>query len=229
MNNIDRKKLRSLIRESIQSRSIDNKFEIIKLYESNCIEQGIPVEQINEGIMDFAKEMLDKPAFIDSIKKSIIEGVMSELGLDVQNDQVMNLLLANIFEAVDFDDLIKLFGSGKCDALMEVVTEGIIETVTELGSSKILGYLSGMIFSDMSQKFVGPIINSLDAVAQESVNEVVVSLVQGMLQEPLKEIICNAKLTDAISSAGGGLGKIVGGFFGDDGVKSLGKSIMGAL
>jgi len=227
-DSISRKKVRSIIKESIRSKTSKNNLELMRLYESTCMEKGYPQELINEGVMDFAKNIIGNSAFVDSIKRSVIENIMESLGLDVGSDQVMNALFSNIFEAIDFEDIIKMFGSGKCDALMEIVTEGIIETVTELGSSKILGYLSGMIFSDMSNEFINPIIDSLDKVAQESINEVVVGLIQGILQEPLKKIICDAKLTDAISSATGGLGDVAGALFGG-GMGSLGKNIMGAL
>ena len=227
-NNISKTKIRSMIRESINSKKHKTSFKNLKLYEARCMQKGYPQELINEGIMDYAKSIVGNTAFVDSIKRSVIESVMEKLGLDVSNDQVMNVLFSNIFEALDFEDVVKMFGSGKCDALMKIVTEGIIETVTELGSSKILGYLSGMIFSDMSNEFIGPIIDSLDKVAQESINEVVVGLIQGILQEPLKKVICDGNLTDFMSSAGGGLGDIASTLFGGD-MGSLGKNIMGAL
>ena len=134
-----------------------------------------------------------------------------------------------MLEAVNYSEITKYFGSGSCPALMDMLTEAITETVTEMGGEKVISYLATKFLPTGAANMVGDALDSsLANVSQEAINEVVVGLVKGYLQEPMREYVCEGKLMDAVrgmfSGGEGGSGfdfdfsKMLGSAFGGDGL-----------
>jgi len=230
-NDIRRKQIKNLIKEHVKeikvtSRKFNSALRTAKHYEARLIEGGAPQAIINEGVMDIIGGAFNSDAVIDTVKKYIIEGVLNFLGIDGSEHEVLYVLFENILEAIDYTEFMKYFGDNQCEEMMKVVTEASIETVTELGADKILSSLLGNMGGGESGRIVSAISDALGTVAQESLNEVVVSIIQGYLQEPLRELICDTSLTDVLSNIGksvpglssltgdGGVGDFLGGDLG---------------
>lgn len=231
---IKRKQINKLIKEHVKdikrtSNKLNSVLRTAKHYEKRLVEGGASQAVINEGVMDIIGGAFKGDAIIDTVKKYIIEGVLNFLGIDGSSHQILFTLFENILEAIDYTEFMKYFGDNQCEEMMEVVTEASIETVMEVGASEILSALLGEMGDGQSGGMVQAMKNALGTVAQESLNEVVVSIIQGYLQEPLKELICDTSLTDVISNigksvpglssltggdSGGGIGDFLGGDLG---------------
>ena len=179
---------------------------------------------INEGFMDVG---------FDMIKKYLGGKLLSFLGLDESKDPVLFTFFQNVLEAINYTEITKYFGTGSCPALMDMLTEAITETVVEMGGEKIISYLASKFLpSNVSSAVQGALDSSLANVSQESINEVVVGIVKGYLQEPMKEYVCDGKLMDAVTgmfSGGGSKGAGGAGLdFGFD-MSGLGQTALSSL
>ena len=212
-----RKEVRYLIKEELRAYKVVAKKASrlnrkISLYESRSVAMNVSRRRINEGIFDMASKAFGADAVIDTIKKYLTEMILDFLGFD-RNNKVMYTLIQNVLEAIDYTEIMKYFGDNKCSELMDVTTEAITETVVELGADKILSYLAGSLIGDDAESIVDNIARGLTTVSKEALNEVVVEIVKGYLQEPLEELICKGDISDILEKASGSL----------DGLSSLGN------
>jgi uncharacterized membrane protein YheB (UPF0754 family) len=236
-----RRQVRHLIKEELKeikiisehAKRLNNR---IKLYESRAISMNTSRRRINEGIFDMASEAFGSDAVIDTIKKYLTEMILDFLGFD-RNNKVMYTLIQNVLEAIDYTEFMKYFGDNKCGELMDVATEAITETVVELGADKILSYLAGSLISDDAESIVDNIARGLTTVSKEALNEIVVEIVKGYLQEPLEEFVCKGSISDILEKASGSLGGLAnlgdlkglmsGGGMGMSMLSSLGNAMLG--
>lgn len=249
LSNSQRRLIRQLIREEfnrtkIIKENLNNIHEKACLYESRAIRSGMTQEKVNMGIMKIINEeansmnefslgsfgdISSSEVGFDMVKRYLAGMVLGYLGLDEQEDKIIFSLLQNIFEAIDYTQISKFFGdSTRCDEMMRVLTEAITETVTEVGGQEIIKYIAQKALPDAISGTLEGIMDSvLGDVAQESLNQPIVELVQGVLQEPMKKYVCGGQLTDVISNAfnsGGGMGGVfdaIGGIFGSAGIPEV--------
>jgi len=211
-NSVDKQKINRLVEASIKKRVFLNEVGIIKSKRFNQ-------SKINEDIAGIANKLIGSDLVADIVKKFLIEKTLTSLGVDENSNRVMFTIVSNIFEAVDYKEITKYFGEDSCDDMMAVVTEAIIETVTELGSHVILSYVAANFMGENS--FISPeaVAKGLHDISSESLNKVVVGLVQGILQEPLEKIVCQIDMSDVVSKS---TGFDVGGLLGDKQGSDLG-------
>mgnify|MGYP001191952606 CR=1 FL=1 len=245
VSNAQRRQIRKLIREEFKRQellhehiaSVENK---MILFESKAIKKGLTQFQINEGLAQLLIQEGLMDAGFDLIKRYLSSAVLNFLGVNETSDPILHKFFQNVLEAVDYTELAKYFGSNKCDEIMGMLTEAITETVVELGGAKVISYLAGKFLdAGNADKVQGALESSLSAVPAEAINEVVVGLVKGYLQEPMREFVCEGKLMDAIKglfSGGGESGESGGGIFGsllglgkDAAAGGLGKMAMSGL
>ena len=207
----DRMRVRRLVEQKmineimIANRKLEATVNRMRIAENRMIRQGVPREIINEDLMDIAGNLLNIDAVADVVKKYIIEGIMSMLGFSGGPENPIYSFFQNLFEAVDYSEMTKYFGSNNCPAIMELLTEAITETVTEFGAAKILGYfITSQGMTGFAAGIADKVINSLGGVGQEALNEVVVEVVKGLIEGPVEEYICGKSLTDIVSSVTGG-------------------------
>jgi len=235
VSNLQRRKIRKLIREEFQRQKILTEHingvqEKMFIYESKSIKSGLSQEMINEGLMDIINEGFGDVGF-DMIKRYLGTIALSFIGINKTDDPFMFTLLQNVIEAVDYREFTKFFGAEtRCDEMMEVLTEAIVETVTEIGGQKVLMAIAGKFLPDgVAGTVESALDSSLAAVSTEATNEVVVGLVKGYLQEPMREYVCGGKLMDAVKGFFGfGGSSESGGGFGID-LDKIGQTAMGAL
>ena len=195
-------------------------------FERKCLQRGIGQQQINEGLVEIINEGFGDVAF-DMIKRYLGGKILNLLGIDKSKDPILFTFFQNVLEAINYSEITKYFGSGSCPALMDMLTEAITETVTEMGGEKVISYLATKFLPSSASSMVKDALDSsLANVSQESINEVVVGLVKGYLQEPMREYVCEGKLMDAVkgifSGGDGGsgldfdfdIGKMLGSAFG---------------
>jgi hypothetical protein len=225
LSNSQRRQIRQLVREEFRRKQvISEHMSVIHdkalLYESRASASGLTQEQINTGILNIINEesktlnefslggISGSEVAFDMIKKYLAGMVLNYFGLDEQEDSIIFSLLQNIFEAIDYT---------RCDEMMRVLTEAITETVTELGGEALIKYVAGKALPDSISGIVDGVLDSVLAdAAGEGLNQRVVEVVQGVLQEPMREFICNGKLVDILTGGSGGSGGIfdaIGGIF----------------
>jgi hypothetical protein len=74
-----------------------------------------------------------------------------------------------------------------------------------MGGEKVVSYLATKFLPSGAAGMVTDALDSsLANVSQEAINEVVVALVKGYLQEPMREYVCEGKLMDAVKGLFGG-------------------------
>ncbi len=236
VNNAQRRQIRKLIREEFKRQelihehltSVENK---MVLFESRARKKGLTQVQINEGLAELLIQEGLMDAGFDLIKRYLGSAVLNFIGINESTDPILHKFFQNVLEAVDYSELTKYFGSNKCDEIMAMLTEAITETVVEMGGAKVISYLAGKFLdAGNASKVQSALESSLSAVPVEAINEVVVGLVKGYLQEPMREYVCEGKLMDALKGffSGGGEGDEGGGFLG--GLFGLGKdAASGAL
>ena len=197
------KLIRRVIREEFQQRKmlieradlVENK---MNLYESRCRRQGMHQEDINEGLIMIINEGFGDVAF-DMIKRYLGGKLLNFLGISQSEDPILFTFLQNVLEAINYTEITKYFGTGSCEPLMAMLTEAITETVMEMGGEKVISYLAVKFLPSPAASMVTSALDSsLANVSQEAINEVVVALVKGYLQEPLREYVCEGKLVDAV-------------------------------
>jgi len=209
-----RREIRRVIREQIQQRKMlieraDLVESKMNLYEARCLKKGIHQETINEGLIKIINEGFGDVAF-DMIKRYLGGKLLEFLGISKSEDPILFTFFQNVLEAINYSEITKYFGSGSCPALMEMLTEAITETVTEMGGEKVVSYLATKFLPSSAAGMVKDALDSsLANVSQEAINEVVVALVKGYLQEPMREYVCEGKLVDAVKGmfSGGGKGE----------------------
>ena len=231
INENQRRVIRKLIREEFRQRKIlaehvQTVTEKMYLYENNCVRQGISQVRINEGLVDIINEGFGDAAF-DMIKRYLADKLLGFLGITKSEDPVLFTFFQNVLEAINYSEITSYFGSGSCPALMDMLTEAITETVTEMGGEKVVTYLATKFLpSSIADNVKSALDSSLANVSQESINEVVVGLVKGYMQEPMREFICEGKLMDAVKGLFGSDGESAEGSFD---VGDLSKSALGSL
>jgi len=223
--------IRKLIREEFRQRRILTEHvqtvtEKMYLYENNCIRQGVNQARINEGLVDIINENFGDAAF-DMVKRYLAEKLLGFLGISKSEDPILFTFFQNVLEAINYSEITSYFGSGSCPALMDMLTEAITETVTEMGGEKVISYLATKFLPTGAAGMVTDALDSsLANVSQEAINEVVVALVKGYLQEPMREYVCEGKLMDAVKGLFGSGGESGEGSFD---LGDLGKSALGSL
>jgi len=223
--------IRKLIREEFRQRRILTEHvqtvtEKMYLYENNCIRQGVNQARINEGLVDIINESFGEVAF-DMVKRYLAEKLLGFLGISRSKDPILFTFFQNVLEAINYSEITSYFGSGSCPALMDMLTEAITETVTEMGGEKVISYLATKFLPSGAAGMVTDALDSsLANVSQEAINEVVVALVKGYLQEPMREYVCEGKLMDAVKGLFGSGGESGEGSFD---LGDLGKSALGSL
>ena len=209
MTRSDRMKIRRLVeRKTIQEiaeakRRIETTAYQMRIAEARMIKRGVPRSRINEGLMDIASNLLNVDAIADVVKKYIINSIMNMLGFSGGPGDPIYSFFQNLFEAVDYSELTKYFGEDNCGAVMDLLTEAITETVTEYGSAKLLSYfVTSQGLTGFAGSVADTVLNSLGGIGQETLNEVVVEVVKGLLEEPVREYICGKSLSDIIGIDG---------------------------
>jgi hypothetical protein len=219
---------------AISNKRLVHAVDKMKFTEAKMTRQGMPRYSINEGLMDIASSLLNVDAVADVVKKYIIGGIMSMIGFEGGPENPVYGFFENLFEAVDYSELTKYFGDNNCLAIMDLLTEAITETVTEYGAAKILSYfITSQGASGFAAGIADKVINSLGGVGQEALNEVVVEVVKGLIEEPVRKYICDKSLTDILGDYGngttGGLSDILNlGNKGGNFLKDLGGIMGGA-
>jgi hypothetical protein len=219
ISNSQRRVIRKLIREEFHQRSlliehaslVESK---MYRYEQKCLRRGMSQEKINEGLVEILNEGFGDVGF-DMIKRYLAGKLLNFLGVSQSEDPILFTFFQNVLEAINYSEITKYFGSGSCPQLMDMLTEAITETVTEMGGEKVITYLATKFLPSGAAGMVTDALDSsLANVSQEAINEVVVGLVKGYLQEPMREYVCEGKLMDAIKGMfSGGDGKDAGGLF----------------
>ena len=203
VSNSQRRLIRQIIREEFHQRKVlvehANLVESkMYRYEQRCRQQGMMQEQINEGLVAIINEGFGDVAF-DMIKRYLAGKLLEFLGISQSEDPILFTFFQNVLEAINYSEITKYFGSGSCPALMDMLTEAITETVTEMGGEKVVSYLATKFLPSGAASMVTDALDSsLADVSQEAINEVVVALVKGYLQEPMREYVCEGKLMDAV-------------------------------
>mgnify|MGYP003116494793 CR=1 FL=1 len=201
--NSQRRVIRQIIREEFHQRKVlvehANLVESkMYRYEQRCRQQGMMQEQINEGLVVILNEGFGDVGF-DMIKRYLAGKLLEFLGISKSEDPILFTFFQNVLEAINYSEITKYFGSGSCPALMDMLTEAITETVTEMGGEKVISYLATKFLPSGAANMVTDALDSsLADVSQEAINEVVVALVKGYLQEPMREYVCEGKLMDAV-------------------------------
>jgi len=203
-----RRQIRRMIKSEFENKIINESFNAIMTEGRNrellLIRKGYSQRHINEGIMDWAKSIFNTDSIVDTVKKAISTKLLGMLGLNPDEDPIIFSMIQNILEAIDYTEISKYFGDESCDELIKLITEAITEVVTEEGGKggrKLIAYLATKMFGKFSKDSGGvkaSIEQTLSTISQEAINEVVVKMVQGILQEPMKEIICNSSLMDML-------------------------------
>ena len=238
INNVQRRKIRKLIREEFKRQelirehlsSVKNK---MVLFESTARQKGLTQVQINEGLSELLIQEGLMDAGFDLVKRYLGSAVLNFIGINENTDPILHKFLQNVLEAIDYKEITKYFGRNQCDEIMAMLTEAITETVVELGGAKVISYLaSKFLDTGNASKVQSALESSLSAVPAEAINEVVVGLVKGYLQEPMREFVCKGKLMDVLkgyfSGSSGGGGEEGEGFLGS--LLGLGKdAATGAL
>jgi len=244
VSNKQRRQIRKLIREEFKRRQliqeqltqVENK---MVLFESRARKKGLAQIQINEGLMTLMinEGVMDVGA--DLVKRYLGSAILNFIGVNEATDPILHKFFQNVIEAIDYTELAKYFGTNQCDEIMDMLTEAITETVVELGGAKVISYLGGKFLdAGNADKVQAAIESSLSAVPVEAMNEVVVGLVKGYLQEPIREYVCEGSLMDTMKGffSGGGSESGDKGLFGslfdlgkDAAGGALGKMAMGAL
>lgn len=241
VSNSQRRQIRQLVREEFKRKQIikehmDGVYQKARLFESRAKRNGLTQEQINIGVMKIINEeskLLNEFSFsevgFDMIKRSLAGMVLNYLGFDENEDKIIFSLLQNVFEAIDYTQLYKFFGDEtRCDEMMRVLTEAITETITEVGGKEILKYVAKKALPDAISKPLDGLMDSvLGDVGQEALNQPIVELVQGVLQEPMRKYVCGGQLVDLIkgqfsgASGTGGFMDSLGGFFSSAGIPTF--------
>lgn len=238
VSNKQRRQIRKLIREEFKRQQLIQEHlnqveDKMVLFESRARKKGLTRIQINEGLMTLMinEGVMDVGA--DLVKRYLGSAILNFIGVNESTDPILHKFLQNIIESIDYVEISKYFGTNQCDEIMSMLTEAITETVVELGGAKVISYLAGKFLdSGNADKVQNAIESSLSAVPVEAMNEVVVGLVKGYLQEPIREYVCKGSLMDAMKglfSGGGsesGDKESVGGLFGS--LFGLGKDAAGS-
>jgi hypothetical protein len=229
-----RREIRKLIREEFVRKQIINEHVDVVcrkmvIYENKSLRKGLDQESINEGLVLIINEGFGDVGF-DMIKRYLGGKLLNFLGINQSEDPILFTFFQNILEAIEYTEITKYFGSGACEPLMDMLTEAIVETVTEMGGEKVISYLAVKFLPNgISNTVQDALDSSLANVSQEAINEVVVGLVKGYLQEPLRVYVCEGKLMDAVSGMfGGGGSDTESGDSGFD-LGGLGQTALSAL
>ena len=211
VTNTQRREIRKLIREEFVRKQIINEHVDVvcrkmMIYENKSLSKGLSQESINEGLVSIINEGFGDIGF-DMIKRYLGGKLLNFLGINQSEDPILFTFFQNILEAIEYTEITKYFGTGSCMPLMDMLTEAIVETVTEMGGEKVISYLAVKFLpSGIANTVQDALDSSLANVSQEAVNEVVVGLVKGYMQEPLRIYVCEGKLMDAVSGMFGGGG-----------------------
>jgi len=146
---LDRKVLRSMIIQEAKQLH-----EARLIHERNCYiaDKMILKEQelvsagcysrreINEGVIDSILGFLKNVpgGFIDYFKQAFITMLLKKLGFTVNS--LMGSTIINILERIEITKLSQYIGEGKCDALVDVIFDGISESLQE----QLPNYLFGV-------------------------------------------------------------------------------------
>lgn len=219
VSNAQRREIRKLIREEFTRRQLISEHanyvhEKMLIYESKSLQRGLNQESINAGLVKIINEDINfGDVGFDMIKRYLAGLVLNFLGIDQSKDPMLFTFLQNVIEAIDFSELSKYFGTGKCEAITNLVTEAATEAVLEIGGEKIIAYVAAKA---LPENIASAITDSLDSAivdaGQEAVNEVVVAIVKGYIVPVVQKYVCEGSLTDLIgsfSSSGGSGGGIL--------------------
>ena len=216
MSTVNRMKIRRLVERRIineieeANRTVELALHKMKIAENRMKKRGDSKKMINEGLMDIASSFLNTDVLFDIAKKYLFDAFIDMIpGIDPGNpDDLMYSFFPNLFESIKFTEIEKLFGAESCEEVVSMLTETITEVVLEFGAAEILGYFvekgaapSSGVIGFLKDK----VVKGLKAVGQESLNEVVVNIVKGIIEEPAQKYICDVNFTD-----------IIGNFIGSD-------------
>ena len=193
MSTVNRMKIRRLVERRIineieeANRTVELALHKMKIAENRMKKRGDSKKMINEGLMDIASSFLNTDVLFDIAKKYLFDAFIDMIpGIDPANP----------------------FGAESCEEVVSMLTETITEVVLEFGAAEILGYFvekgaapSSGVIGFLKDK----VVKGLKAVGQESLNEVVVNIVKGIIEEPAQKYICDVNFTD-----------IIGNFIGSD-------------
>ena len=211
VTNTQRREIRKLIREEFVRKQIINEHVDVvcrkmMIYENKSLSRGLSQASINEGLVSIINEGFGDIGF-DMIKRYLGGKILNFFGINMAEDKLLFTFFQNILEAIEYTEITKYFGTGSCEPLMDMLTEAIVETVTELGGEKVISYLAVKFLpSGIANTVQDSLDSALANVSQEAINEVVVGLVKGYLREPLRVYVCEGKLMDAVSGMFGGGG-----------------------
>ncbi len=201
---------RRMINEIVEAnRTVELALHKMKITENGMKRRGASKKMINEGLMDVASSFLNTDALFDIAKKYLFDNFVDMIpGIDPGDpDDLMYSFVQNFFESIEYTKIEKLFGAESCEEVISMLTETITEVVLEFGAAEILGYFvekgaapSSGILGYLKDK----VVKGLGAVGQESLNEVVVNIIKGIIEEPVQKYICDINLTDIISNFMGG-------------------------
>ena len=237
VTNQQRRQIRQLIREEFMRKKVinervENVCQKMVIYENKALRLGRSQEEINEGLVEIINEGMMGDVAFDMVKRFLGGKLLNFLGLNKSEHPVLFTFFQNVLEAINYTEITKYFGAGSCPNLMEMLTEAITETVTEMGGEKIISFVATKFLpTGTASAITGALDSSLANVSQEAINEVVVGIVKGYLQEPMGEFVCEGKLMDAVSGLfGGGEEGGEGGFdFGDMALGAIGDFAGGKI
>ena len=161
---LDRRLIRKMILQEAlvlkEERERLKKEYVVALYfaekEQQMLREGYSQEEINEGIIGDALGGIAGlfgdtfkgafKGFFENIEQYIIIAILKRMFSGYDPDSFMGAVVANVIENIDITEIMKYFRAGNCDPIVEVLTKGIIEAMSEQGLNTLFGDRSGSGF-----------------------------------------------------------------------------------
>jgi hypothetical protein len=215
------------------------------LREANAMKKyGYSKDELNEGIADMLANFAGKgiDAALDTLKATIIDGLLSIIGLDPQKPGGWGLLgcaISNSLENLEMKTFSSMFTKGKagfseegfngiwkgvCDDLTKVIMKGVAEcgVQTAQRSKMMLGFYKAIVgdaaVEDAKDSFLW---KTSDEMLQNTVSN---SEFMAGLSTKVSGWLCSLDLSEMMSKVSGSLGGMASGMLGMLGIDIGGKT-----
>lgn len=204
---LDRKIIRKMIIEEAVALKIERDqtkkayalAKILAEKESKMLQEGYSRQEINEDITKMLGNIASaatgvagdtlKGAFSglsQNVEQYIITKILEKLFGGYDPDTFVGSVIANVIENIDVLTITKYVGEGACEPIVEAITKGIVEAISEQGLNKLFGDRSeaGFLAGAFRESF-GNALNSTEFVSG--------------IRTAVNSVICNASFLELFS------------------------------